>query len=738
MRLPDRVVPFMSPVLLAIPIMLAVWWGNFPSDHAYLLLLQENIFLGNQPQPLFIQLLKLFSASNAPLVALGLTALGWSVAALALWRLISEKANAHNAALLGLLTLLLFVLHPVQFNSQLTGSGLSWAVAFGLWLLALQSKAPDWLLALMVVGLFVTWLDWSSAVLVWLVLGWRLLARQRFLPITTLIVVLGSVATVWMAMRNGIGVDVGGISAEISTSLNQYLFESDLYWLALPCLIAGLWASRREPNLLIFLAWSALLLLCSSLLGQIAFAAFIIWLIALGLAKMMAWLSAQEHVTVDKRLPLLGLSTLVISLSIACVLSLRYRHQLRPVARFAAEDATLEFLRSSTIPHESYAASARLAYLLDTPTYVWQESVGDDAMALVANPPDVLLMPVSLWERQLSNALWVRQRYTPIERVSASGTATSSNVSSGLSTSLGGASEQTEIRVFRKFNRLSDDVAALLTPITTTFGLHLDSTALAPSSISPGGTLDVLLNWRATATITPFGTVLNVTNPLDGTPYAQIDQITPNNLSNDWIEAGQLVPTYYQMTLVPDIPVGAYPVTLQLHKADFLTPEPILRAGETNTLDRSILAYVAVPWEGEPSGEPVNASYADGIELRSVEINGEAVSNGSISLRLFWQTTQTPAQNYTIFVHFLDEAGQFITGADGVPFGGRYPTRGWHPGDTIPSDHLLTLPDNLPSGSYQIKTGLYLPSTGDRLLATAADGTQPPDFSILLKQLDSR
>ena len=221
---------------------------------------------------------------------------------------------------------------------------------------------------------------------------------------------------------------------------------------------------------------------------------------------------------------------------------------------------------------------------------------------------------------------------------------------------------------------------------------------IAPGSIAPGGEVEILLNWRATDAIAPFGTVLNLTDPVSGTPYAQIDTLTPYNLSNAWLTVGQIAPVYYQFTTVPEIPVGAYPVTLSLHQPDSLVAQPIFRGADTNELDRSVLDYVAVAWQGEVGGEVVDATFDDGIQLQRAEILGEAEAGGTIIVRLYWQARHTPLENYTIFVHFLDSAGQYIVGSDAVPFEGRYPTRGWHPGDTIPSEQQLLLPADLPAG----------------------------------------
>ena len=153
------------------------------------------------------------------------------------------------------------------------------------------------------------------------------------------------------------------------------------------------------------------------------------------------------------------------------------------------------------------------------------------------------------------------------------------------------------------------------------------------------------------------------------------------------------------------------------------------------SLDRVVLGYVAVPWPGEAEGELIAAPFADGPVLAQATVNGALQPDGTLSVTLYWQTTQTPSANYTIFVHLLDEDGQFLTGADGVPFAGRFPSRGWHPGLTIPSSHDLHVPPELVAGNYQINVGLYLPATGARLQRLDGDGNPTDEQAVTLAQL---
>jgi hypothetical protein len=101
-------------------------------------------------------------------------------------------------------------------------------------------------------------------------------------------------------------------------------------------------------------------------------------------------------------------------------------------------------------------------------------------------------------------------------------------------------------------------------------------------------------------------------------------------------------------------------------------------------------------------------------------------------LTLYWQTDAALAQDYAIFVHLLDESGQILAQADGVPYNGLYPLRNWQPGQVITDTRPLA---SLLPETARLKTttiGLYDPATGQRLPAADASGQTLPDDSFMI------
>ncbi len=72
-------------------------------------------------------------------------------------------------------------------------------------------------------------------------------------------------------------------------------------------------------------------------------------------------------------------------------------------------------------------------------------------------------------------------------------------------------------------------------------------------------------------------------------------------------------------------------------------------------------------------------------------------------------------EDYTVFVHILDEEQRIWGQEDIGPVHGTYPTSQWKEGEIIEDIHSVRLSYEAPPGEYQIEVGLYLLSTMARL-----------------------
>lgn len=104
------------------------------------------------------------------------------------------------------------------------------------------------------------------------------------------------------------------------------------------------------------------------------------------------------------------------------------------------------------------------------------------------------------------------------------------------------------------------------------------------------------------------------------------------------------------------------------------------------------------------------------IRLAGAEFDTTWRSGETQAVVLHWYADSiVHPTDYTVFLHLRDEAGQLVAQADGPPLDGWYPTSWWPAGERVTDEHAFPLPDDVRPGRYQLVTGLYDPTTGNRL-----------------------
>lgn len=91
-------------------------------------------------------------------------------------------------------------------------------------------------------------------------------------------------------------------------------------------------------------------------------------------------------------------------------------------------------------------------------------------------------------------------------------------------------------------------------------------------------------------------------------------------------------------------------------------------------------------------------------------------NDGNLSLHLYWSAEQPVPEDFTVFVHLLDEQGRIIAQADSQPDQAHYPTSAWRPGEVVRDTHVISLSQAV--GGTHFSVGLYLLSTMERLPVT--------------------
>ena len=156
-------------------------------------------------------------------------------------------------------------------------------------------------------------------------------------------------------------------------------------------------------------------------------------------------------------------------------------------------------------------------------------------------------------------------------------------------------------------------------------------------------------------------------------------------------------------------------------------------------------AVVDSIWIGErpPVPEPqhrLEAEWAEPIRLHGFDLApapGSALTAGeALTVTLHWQAVDEIDEDYTVFVHLVDEQGEIRGQSDSPPLNGGYPTSYWHIGERIRDQHQVPLDPQAPAGEYRVLVGLYTPENGARL--AVSEGPMSGSDSVLLTQLRVR
>jgi len=136
------------------------------------------------------------------------------------------------------------------------------------------------------------------------------------------------------------------------------------------------------------------------------------------------------------------------------------------------------------------------------------------------------------------------------------------------------------------------------------------------------------------------------------------------------------------------------------------------------------LPKTAVPLPDVRFGNEIMLVGWSGLEETAV------AAGGTIHYTLYWQANTPIQRPYTVFNHLLNANGDIIAQQDNMPRHNQWPTTCWQPGEIIPDPYTMTLPPDLPTGTYRLEVGLYWLETGERLPIMLPDGETADSFPL--------
>lgn len=115
--------------------------------------------------------------------------------------------------------------------------------------------------------------------------------------------------------------------------------------------------------------------------------------------------------------------------------------------------------------------------------------------------------------------------------------------------------------------------------------------------------------------------------------------------------------------------------------------------------------------------------FGEQLQLEDAQFfHDERQPGQGFALTLNWRALGSLSQNYSVFVHLIDENDILQAQSDSYPGQGNLPTSEWEAGDIVIDHHMVEIPHSVPSPSrLKVNIGLYDFASGERLLINGSD-----------------
>ncbi|MDH3676624.1 MAG: hypothetical protein OES12_14095, partial [Anaerolineae bacterium] len=259
---------------------------------------------------------------------------------------------------------------------------------------------------------------------------------------------------------------------------------------------------------------------------------------------------------------------------------------------------------------------------------------------------------------------------------------------------------------------------------------------LHPATVRPAEPLALTLYWQL---LQPVELNYSVFVHLLGRQRQVIGQVDTYPGGGLWpstlLAPGSIVADDYEVPVPPETEYTQAPSRLQIATGIYNYDEPgrpgrLARNAAGQPVDPIIATAKLVPWQWpEPAQLDPPVNFFEKASLLSFQL-----ADDQQSVTLNWQANDRFETDYTVFLQAWHATeGEYVTGFDGPPVQGDYPTTYWSPGEIIVDEHPLDLTALAP-GTYHLLGGLYNPATGARLPAFGPDGPLP-DYAVKLGTL---
>lgn len=246
-----------------------------------------------------------------------------------------------------------------------------------------------------------------------------------------------------------------------------------------------------------------------------------------------------------------------------------------------------------------------------------------------------------------------------------------------------------------------------------------------PETVTPGATVPLTLYWQRIGPVScDYEVALELAPPGGGAVWRSVEPALFGRYgTSHWVE-GQAVVDTRQLT-VPATSSSQLELRVDLRDPETDRQLPAVSSWPPIRQDDPVIARVRLrDLPVAPSdSENLPANFENKVLLLDIELHNVQVKRGdALQLTLTWQGLTSIDEDYTVFVHLLDENERIWGQEDIQPVYGTRPTSQWREGEIILDRHTVWTDAGSPLGLYDIEAGLYLLRTMERLQVLDASG----------------
>jgi 4-amino-4-deoxy-L-arabinose transferase-like glycosyltransferase len=347
------------------------------------------------------------------------------------------------------------------------------------------------------------------------------------------------------------------------------------------------------------------------------------------------------------------------------------------------------------------------------PTSQWEPGVSSAVLYHIAIPPGI---PPGRYELELGVYL-----FETGERLAL---ADSGEKAARLELEVGVPDKQPDVSELTIPHRVERDVI----PELRLLGYDLESDAVVA-----GKPVTLRLYWQALAKMTQAYRLQLALQGVDGEIYWQAASglVHTDYPTTEW-HPGELLQDLYSLSTGAITTTGEATITLNLLDEQ---DRPLLdRPVELARLwVQSLQPSFDVPSTVDRTWE---VNFDDKITLLGYELDSEPVRSGeSFHVKVYWQAQREMEEDYKVFVHLYDEAGNILAQQDRMPGLGVRPTSGWQTGEVVADRFTVPVGSEVPAGRYRLVIGLYNEGAG-RLAAYGPDGDRLDQDRVFIGEVE--